>query len=232
MSTVRDLLSASLRTIGVLASGETATAAEQADGLSSLRRMLDSWSIEGLLVVSNTREVLTLTPSIASQTLGVGGDLNTERPIAIEFATILDGTIERPLDILNLDQWARIRQKSLTSGIPTKIYVEDTFPLATVYLWPTPSSASSLVLYSKKPLSTYASANTTVSLAPGYEEAIVTNLGVRLCPEYGKQASADLIQMAQDSKANVQRHNSKAPSVYCDPAVLPRTGFFNILTGE
>lgn len=47
--TGRDLVSSSLRLIGVLASGETPTAAEATDGLKAFNQMLANWRTESLM---------------------------------------------------------------------------------------------------------------------------------------------------------------------------------------
>lgn len=48
MTTARDLVTMSLRSIGVLHSGETPSAEEANDGLDALNQMLHSWLYEGV----------------------------------------------------------------------------------------------------------------------------------------------------------------------------------------
>ena len=48
MTTARDLITQSLRTLGVLHSGETPSAEEANDGLTSLNQMLNSWLYDGI----------------------------------------------------------------------------------------------------------------------------------------------------------------------------------------
>jgi hypothetical protein len=48
MTTARDLITMSLRSIGVLHSGETPSAEEANDGLVTLNQMLNSWLYEGI----------------------------------------------------------------------------------------------------------------------------------------------------------------------------------------
>lgn len=215
MSTARDLIKASLRTLGVLASGENPSADEQQEALSSLNRMLGSWSAEGLLIPNRVIEEFTLTIGQGSRTIGTGGNFSTTRPIEIDEVRLKDVTnspnFEMRLDVINIQGWADIRQKDLQSNYPTKIYYEPTYPLGTIYIWPVPSAAHKIVIYSKKPISSFASANDTVSLQPGYEDALVTNLAMKLAPEYGKQTSAELQSDAANSKANIMRMNSKMP---------------------
>lgn len=233
MSTARDLIKDSMLLIGAIASSETPTADEQADGLRFLIRMLASWSTEGLAVHTRVREEFTLTPSDGSYTMGASGDFNTTRPIQIEIATIEDQSVspttEWPIEIITLAQWAAIVTKDLTAVYPTRLYADAGNPLTNIYLWPVPTVANKLVLYSWKPFSAIASANTTVDLPPGYEEAIVYNLSIRLAPQYGKVAAAEVIQVAADAKESIKRLNVKPAFLAADDSTNGTV--FNIYTG-
>lgn len=236
MSTARDIIEGGMRLIGVLATGETASAEEAADGLSSLNDMLDSWSIEGLIVHAVTREEFTLTPSTGAYTMGSGGTLNTTRPFRIERACleVQDADpYEIPMTELTVDQWAEVALKSLQSDIPTSIYVEGTFPLMTINLWPVPSAAEKLVLYSLKPLTQFAGLTTAVSLPPGYAKALKYGLALELAPEYGRDPSALVIEGAAEAKGNIKRANMKPRLMGCDSALAQRKGSgFDYRTGE
>jgi hypothetical protein len=48
MTTARDLITMSLRTLGVLHSGETPSAEEGSDGLDTLNQLMNSWLYEGI----------------------------------------------------------------------------------------------------------------------------------------------------------------------------------------
>jgi hypothetical protein len=234
VATVRELINDSLALIGVLADGETATASEQASALRSLNRMMGRWSSENLLIHAKVRETFTLTSGQQSYSMGSGGDFNTTRPMRIEHAGIVEsgGSSEIPISILNLEEWALITVKTTQSSFPTGLYAEGTYPTETIKVWPVPNTGCTLVLYSWKPLSSFASVNTDVSLPPGYEDAIVYNLAVRLAPEYEKEPSAALLLEADESKGNIKRMNIQPQYMSCDAAVLSRSGPFNIYTGE
>jgi hypothetical protein len=221
--------------IGVLSEGETATASQLQDGLASLNDMMSSWSTENLIIFQSVREEFSLVPGTGSYTMGVGGVFNTSRPLEIEIATIEDQsstpTLEIPLEIINLEQRAMIAQKDTQSTFPTQLYVEYENPLAVLYPWPVPSAAHKLVLYSRKPLTAFASANTVISLPPGYERALRFNLAPEIAPEYGRVVSNDVLTIASESKANIKRINKKPRYLQCDGAVLNTNKRHSILTG-
>lgn len=207
MATAADIIKGSLRLLGAIATGETPSASETADGLSALNDMLDSWSNEGLAVFAREREVFALTPSLQAHTMGTSGTFNTTRPNDIEEVKILSGTLETHVEIINFEQWSQVGIKSTASDIPTQVYIERGFPLLTLNFWPIPSVANSAVIYSRKSLTAFALSSTTVSLPPGYSESLKFNLAVRLAPEFGTAASAEVIAFAMESKDNLKRAN-------------------------
>lgn len=234
--TGRDAVAASLRLLGVLASGETSSAAEATDGLSALNRMLGSWSAEGSMVPFKVREEFTLTPGTASYTMGPSGVFNTTRPIDIERATIeiqsSTPVSEYPVRIVTIAEWAAIGLKDLASDVPTDLYPEGTYPLETLNLYPVPSVANKLVLYSMKALTAIATLDTAVSLPPGYDRAIIYNLAVELAPEYGKAVPDTVAMVAMESKATLMRLNDKPRYLGMDSALVSNGYRFDILRGD
>lgn len=233
--TGRDLVSASLRLIGALAPGESLASSEATDGLSALNRMLSSWSTEELLIYARVREEFTLTPSTASYTLGTGGDFSTTRPLRIDEALLRDETqtpaVEYPVRILSLAEWASIRLKGVSYDRVTALYAEGTYPLETLNLYPMPSAAHKLVLWSWKPLTEVSTLDTAVAFPPGYEEALVYGLALRLTPEYGKAVPDAVAIVAVEAKANIKRMNHRPQYLRVDEALISEGGF-NILTGD
>lgn len=206
--TVRDFIRRSLVRIGVLADNETANATMLADGISTLNEMFDTWSSEGILIHTTTREEFALTAGEASRTMGPTGNFITTRPTQIEKVGVKSNGQEIPVAILTVSEWAEIRDKTLTSDIPSKIYFEGTFPNETLNLWPVPSLANNLVIYSLKPFSTYTAAS-EISFPPGYQEAIKYNLDLRMFSEYGKPATQETFDQAAKTLANIKRKNTK-----------------------
>lgn len=235
MATVRDLIKGSMRLIGAIATGETPSADEQADALYVLNDMIDSWSNEGLAIFATIREEFPLTAGQGDYTMGVGGDFNTARPLKIENAAVLStGTpaYELPLELLNQDQWAAIPVKSTQSSLPRKLYAVSSNPLEAISLWPVPSTTSTLVLYSWKPLASFANANSTVSFPPGYSKALRYGLALELAPEYGKTPDPAIVIQAVEAKENIKRMNVKPVYLGVDDALTSRGHGFNWLTGE
>lgn len=234
-TTARDLIKGALRLIGATSSGETPSAEEISDGLFALNSMIDSWSNEGLLIFSKIRDEFTLVVGTQSYTMGVGATFNSARPLKVEnaYLEVQDSeNYEIPMDILTKDQWADIMEKDTESSIPTKLYVDYTYPNATLYVWPKPNVANNLVLYSHKPLSTLSNASTELSLPPGYERALRYNLALELAPEFGREPSPLVMQVAMEAKGKIKITNSIPHFLEVDGELVAGTATFNYLTGE
>lgn len=234
MATARDLINNSLRLIGAIATGETPSADEANDGLIALNNLVDSWSNEKLLIYNIVREEFSLTGGQQAYTIGATGNFATSRPLKIESASLeVQGSdpYECPINIVDYDEWSRIASKEVTSSIPHTMYIEGTFPNETINLWPVPSEANKVVLYSRKPLTNF-TINTEIVLPPGYMRALVYNLALEIAPEYGKEPLSSVVNSAMEAKENIKRtNNTRTYLMSFDSALVPRNGF-DYETGE
>lgn len=232
--TGRDLVTASLRLIGAVAPGESVAASEATDGLSALNRMLGGWSTEGLLIHAQTQDTLTLVPGTATYTMGTGGTFNTARPQQILQAVLRTSSgssaTDYPLDLLTLDQWSAITQKSLEGSHPRSLYDDGAYPLRSLTVYPKPTAAHTLVIFSLKALSEVSTLDSSISLPPGYDRALIYNLALELSPEYGKSVPDAVAMVATESKAGLKRMNLKPSYLRADDALVGNGGF-NIYTG-
>ena len=236
---VIDILKASLRQIGQLAPGRSPNQSETADALSVLNRMLDAWNTESLAIYSRRVDQYTLVPSQQSYTIGTGGDFDAARPVRITTANLIITTnpaqpLRHPLEILvDETQWGRIKLQAVATSIPLKLYNDRAHPLSTLYFWPVPTVAYPIELYTWRQIARFASATDAVDFPPGYEEAVVCNLALRLCPEWGKLPRADVADLARTAKAAIQSLNSfSSPVMACDPVLAGTRSSFNWLMGE
>lgn len=222
MATGRDVVRGALVLIGVLAEGETPTAEQLNDGLSTANEMLESWSTEDLHIPSKTKETMTVPSGNGAPTMGpTTGTLDTTRPVEIEKINAKDGSYEFEVELLTFDQWSAIVDKTQTAARPTKAFINYTSPLVTIYLWPVPSANVDLVIYSNKALTSLA-AGTTIDAPPGTLRALRYNLAIECAGEFGKPASAEVIKIANESKGNLKRQNKKTPVLVADEMVRSR----------
>lgn len=236
MAEVRDIVTAALRELGVLAAGEVATADEANSGLEELNRLVDQWAGERLLIHRVTRTTWTISAT-QNYTVGTGGTVNVVRPVYLDHVNLIDTSAdpdqETPLTPLTDDGWAAITQKAATATQPTNWYYNPTFPLGTLSLWPIPSSATLQgALYAPQQVSEFASLDEVISLPPGYRRMLVKNLARELAPSYGRALHPELKEEAIESKATVKRNNFRPSDLSFDAAVLGGSGSFDIYTGR
>jgi hypothetical protein len=181
------------------------------------------------------KEPFTLTAGQNSYTIGTGGDFNTARPIAIEGATLSINGADWPVQTMAYDDWAAVRLKTLTTGFVEYLYLDNNYPLGTVYLHPVPSAllTSTLTLYSRKAFTEFPNLTTSIDLPPGYVRAMKYQLALELAPEYQTSPDPSVISLAISSKAGIKRTNKRPVTSQIDPALLAGGNRrFNIYRGN
>lgn len=215
--TVRDLVTRSMRVAGIVGSGETPDANDASDALLSFNQMLDAWQAERLFAYAIVERTHALTAGVDTYSIGPGATINAPRPIRIEWAFTRDSlSLDRVMQVISDDIYSQIAIKNLGETFPTALYYQPTYPFGSVNLWPMPPAGLTLHLGVWDVLTEYADLNATVSVPPGYEDAFVFSLAERLCPEYGKSASVDLVKLAAKARANIQQDNLPELAVKCE----------------
>lgn len=220
MADARQIIQDALIQIGAVDVRDAMPAEDAAFGLRELNRMIASWNAEDLMVYTVDRQTFSFVPSQQFYTIGTGGDFNTSRPVVIEMASVLVNGAEIRIEILNDEQWRDVTLKTVSSTFPLQMWANGNYPLNTLAFWPIPTAVNTLVLYTWGQLPSFATVNQTVSLPQGYEDALVTNLAVRLSPGYGIQPSPVLMQNAQMAKARIKRINWEPTYRSVDSALL------------
>ncbi|MDQ3003182.1 MAG: hypothetical protein M3Y08_18215 [Fibrobacterota bacterium] len=160
-------------------------------------------------IYAETSETLSWASGNASRTIGTGANLSTTRPQQILMASLTISGTEYPLSLLTNRDYQAISSKTMTSTIPFYLAYNPTFTTAfgTLYLYPVPSGAVSLLLTSLKPIADITGAG-TLAFPPGYEDAFVTNLAVRFADgEFAADISPGLRQEALDARVRIARLN-------------------------
>lgn len=191
--TATELLNSSLRLINVLASGETPSSDESADGLVVLQQLLENWSGVELIPFATHTETIVIGGFLATYNVAT-------RPDKILSADVLAGGMTFPVQVGGPDAWAAFPRKSDSSPKPEIVYCDYAFPTATVQVGPLPSGAATLHLYCNTALATLASGATVFSMPPGWAKAVRYNLAVDLAAEYGRTVPPEVAAIALDSR--------------------------------
>jgi hypothetical protein len=214
--TANTMIISALGKIQVLGIDANVTAQEAADGLYDLNAMLDTWSIEGLMVYQVQQTTHSWTANAASKTIGSGGDFNTTRPYKIEHKGNFfrdSDSLDYQVGVYRRQDYDRIVDKTATGSTPHSLFYDDGFPTRTLYVHPIPTQALTLYLNSWKPLQNFSALTTELSLPPGYQAAIEWNLAIWSAPRYGsaaKAAARDLEKQAMSLKAAIRGANTKS----------------------
>lgn len=235
MATAQTLFNRALRLLGVVASGVAADANQTADCLTACNAMLESWRNDRLLVYATVESTLTMVSSDSSYTVGTGGDLNITRPVKFDDAFMRVSNSDTPVRLIDQSEWDAIPDKSVTSTLVSLAFYNPTMAssLGTLQVWPVPSAANVLHLIHWVVLTSFAAATDTVTLPPGYERAITTNLALEVAPEYGVEPANSLVKSARDSLTAIKRINSRPIPLVSELArLMPnQRGASRILTG-
>lgn len=230
MATARALIASSLRWLNVLGTGETLDPTAEDDALTWLNRMIGSWGAQRLTMYFLTRTPQTLTSGTASYTIGTGGTINIVRPLTIERATLITNLndtdpTEIPIAVLTDQEYAYWPQKTLQSSYPSAIWYDHNFAssLGRIYPLPIPNvSTTRVVLYTPTALTVFADLTTDYVWPLGYEEAIETNLALRLAIPMGREVPDGLRELARSSLALIKRSNigTRLREMSIDPTLL------------
>lgn len=237
VETALDLITGALLDLGVLAEGETPTAAQAVSALRKLNNMVDAWNIESLMIFGTTENIFPLVSNDGIYTLGTGGNFNIPRPTKILNCYVQDASLpasqkyDFPLYIYNNKEYADVRLKGLTTNLPQGIYFDWDFPLINVFLYPVPSTAQySLIIWTFGLINNF-SLTTQVSLPPGYKRALESNLTIELAPSYEREPSQVTVSIAQSSKADLKTNNFELSALQI-PDQLTSRAYFNWISGD
>jgi hypothetical protein len=232
--TAGDQINRALRLLGILAEGETPSAATSQDALTAMNQMIDSWNTERLSVFCTQDQVFNWPVGQIKQTLGPSGDFVGNRPIQLDDATYFRAPsgVSYGIKIINQDQYNGIAVKTSTSTFPQVIWVNNTFPNVEMYIYPRPTQLLEWHFISVQELTQPATLATELFFPPGYMRAFAYNLAMEIAPEFGVEPSPQVQRIAMTSKRNLKRINNPYDVMSLPYAVVANRQRFNIYAGN
>ena len=246
MPTVRDIIEAATIKIGARQSGEPLDGTAADEHRKELNRMLTALNTNSANIFTRRIDTYTMTANKQSYTIGDPSgtltDLAGVRPARIEKGGVnlfltTSPVIRVPIDLVDDSQWADIRLQAVYT-YPRKLYYDggNYDPSATpaqypkLYFYPIPAAAYQWEMYTWNKFTEVSNLSEDLILPDGYEDFIVTNLAVRLCEDYQKQPSQNLLRLANDARAAIQSMNVQSPLLGSDPLLTVGSGrYFNWL---
>jgi len=236
MATVQSIITDALTEIGAYSVGEALSAADAALGLRRLQHQLDSWNADNLTLATLRRETFTLTSSTSTVTIGQSGTptITAPRPLLLQAVNYVvvgsSPAVEVPMGAMDEDSYAAQAIKALTSTYPTQYFYTPSTPNGTIFFWPTPSQNVSIALYYEDPITVPVALTTDLVGPPGYQDAFMYQLAIRLCTPFGRSIPEALPSLAAEAFAKMKRPNNAPGLLGVDAALSSAGGGYNILS--
>ena len=234
-TTANDQIVGALRVLGILAEGETPSAATAQDALMALNQMIDSWNTERLSVFNTQDQTYLWTPGLKTQTLGPSGDFVGNRPIMIDDATYFRDPangISFGIKLINQQQYDGIAVKTVTSTYPQVMWINMEYPNITMTIYPVPTKVLEWHFISVEELMSVPSLSTNILMPPGYLRAFKYNLACEFATEFGIEPPANVARIAMTSKRNLKRINNPDDIMSLPYSIVATRQRFNIFAGN
>ena len=218
---ILDIVTDSMKEIGVLAAGEIAPIEQTADVLRKLQRLIDRYNARQVMVYNVNFSTVTIPANTNPVTIGPGGviDVN-QRPVDILTMALFLNSNSTPVKLIlrKRDQqwWAAQTIPSLTSSVTTDFYYSPDWPLGNIYLWPIDTVTADFQLQSQLVLTQATSYSQDFTMPPGYWDMIVYDLADSIAGMFGRQTTPDLIRKLTAARKAVQVNNLSSPRLSSD----------------
>jgi hypothetical protein len=235
MTTANDQINGALRLLGVLAEGETPSAATSQDALAAMNQMIDSWSTERLAVFATQDQVFSWPPGAIQRTLGPTGTFVGQRPIQIDDSTYFRDPasgISYGIKLINQQQYNGIAVKTVTSTYPQVMWVNMEYPDITMTVYPVPTKVLEFHIVSVTPLTAPVNLATVLAFPPGYLRAFKYCLAMEIAPEFGVEPSPQVTRIAMTAKRNLKRINNPEDIMSMPYSIVATRQRFNIFAGN
>jgi hypothetical protein len=221
--------------LGILAEGETPSAATSQDALMALNQMIDSWNTERLSTFVTQDQVYIWPAGLISRDLGPSGDFVGNRPIMLDDATYYrdPGTnVSFGIKFINQQQYDGIAVKTVTSTYPQVCWVNMGYPDVTLTIYPRPTRDLEWHFVSVQELDRPADLSTPILFPPGYLRAFTYNLAMEFAPEFGVEPSPQVARIAMTSKRDLKRINNPDDIMSMPYSLIATRQRFNIYAGN
>jgi hypothetical protein len=219
-TTAGALITSSLRLIGAIATGETPTAAELNDGVSTLNDLLENWSTQNLAMYGSAVETFPTVANQALYTIGPAANWNTVRPVRITDAYCNFNGVDFPVTLIGQGEYDDIGLKTQQQPIIEKLLYVNSNPLGLITLWPVPSGIVNITINTDRVLTAVTDQSTAMVFPPGYMLPMRYHLGMLLAPDYGRTITPEIIAVATSSFASLKRANKVRRVMTFDGALV------------
>lgn len=241
---VQDLFIAMMEIIGATTLDEVPEAPEMQKCLRHTNLMLDSWSGRRLLLQATVQEGFPLGVGQREYTIGIGGNFNTAKPIAIETAFVRDSaSVDYTVVVMNQEVYDDLDDKLITTARPEGIYYDagvsqQTVQTGTIKCYGIPDAVYTLFINSTKYLTEFVNLTDTVTFPPAYFRALAYNGAIAIWRPMGRRGAIppDIVMEARESLRIIEGINHRLPVSRIDvpgtSSVATDSDTPNIMSGD
>ena len=235
MATVLSIATDAAREIGLIGDGDSLGASAGATILTRFQNQLDSWQAEQLTLFNFVRTVYTLTASTQTRTIGPSPAqiVVPANPVFINGINYLvpgsNPAVETPMGRMMADQYQDLSIKGLSNSLPTQWFFNPGAVNGTLTFWPVVNQSVNIAIYTYFGVGVPATLADIVVGPPGYPEAFMYQLALRICTPFLRQPPPLTVQMAKESMARIKRPNINPPLLGVDQALVSGpSGAYNV----
>jgi hypothetical protein len=219
--------------IGSVISGIGVTSGTTITALQSGTGSTGTYTVSISQTAGSSGSPITITGTIVSTNI----QAYYQKPLSIDSAyvrintsqsgsPVLNGGIDYPVAVINLDNYNSIGLKTLNGPWPKALYYNAGAESANLFYWPNPSQGE-MHMFAKTVFSRYETLYEEIVLPQGYLMCLRWCLAERLMPMYGKTDPATLgmiSNFAAQAKSTVKRTNMSPMQVsrYQDALLMSR----------
>lgn len=214
MSTLLDVITGALTSIGQLGQGQTPSAEDASLGMRRMNLLLGKFGTQRLFLYNIATRSHALSANQADYSMGPSGswDPSIARPTFIESAQVQvpNSQVWLPLNIIDKAQWDAIRNKGAKADIPDTVWVEPTYPALSIHFNPAPLATPTVKFGVWEPFTKFTELQTDVAFPEGYEEFLEAALAIAMAPDYDQPVPQSLLERRNDAMAAVMKINAQA----------------------
>lgn len=204
-SRVYDLVKLALRECGIVSLGDTINAAITQEALLILNSIRAEWSLNVRNYV-HFDEVYTATENKTHITLGDGGDI-PKRPHHITQVVVISGlpgtSVNYSIPVGTYEEYRRLAIQNIFA-IPSKCYVDTSFPLQNVWFYPGLATGWSVRVEGMSYMTEYENITDPYIDPPEYFSALYLHLALRIAPKYGVDLAEGSVIAAKSALKQIE----------------------------
>jgi len=236
-ATVSSIAEDALREIGAIGVGESLTPPYERLVLTRFQNQLDAWQTDALTLYTFSRRPYVLPRGTSITTIGPSGDITTQAtPVYLNGINfVVPGSnppVETPMGEMDQDGYMALSIKGLSSALPTQWFFNAGPTNGTLTFWPVVTQDVTLAIYANYGVSVPVRITDTVTGPPGYAEAFMYGLAIRLCTPFGRPVPPLLPQMAMNAYRALKRPNTTPGLLGVDAGLIGGGGAYNILNDQ